>query len=145
MHCLRIQYTYTRDSRLTLFFTLAERRKQLGNDAFKLGDYPQAVVEYSLSLDLSPGLHAVLSNRAACFLKLGEHEKALRDAEACVLLDPTFTKGKFRLGLALHALARFPEAAQVLAEAEALDPKNAQIKDALKMASFKARQQAERG
>ena len=60
-------------------------------------------------------------------------------------MDPTFTKGKLRLGLVLHALARFPEAAQVLAEAEALDPKNAQIKDALKMASFKARQQAERG
>ena len=48
-------------------------------------------------------------------------------------------QGRFRRP-ALHALGRFAEAAAALAEAERLDPKNAQIKDALKMAAFKARQ-----
>jgi cytochrome c-type biogenesis protein CcmH/NrfG len=85
------------------------------------------------------------ANRSACFLKLGEHERALADAERCVKIEPGFVKGRFRIGLALHALGRFAEAAAALAEAETLDPKNAQIKDALKMAAFKARQKGAMG
>lgn len=123
----------------------AEKRKEHGNDAFKQGNYPQAIVHYTSALELNPGHHVALSNRSACFLKLGEHEKALSDAKACVAIGPKFTKGLFRFGLALHALGRFVEAAETLAKAEQLDPNNTQIKDALRMASFKARQVGERG
>ena len=73
-------------------------------------------------------------------MKLGEHERALRDARRCVDIAPGFVKGRFRVGLSLHALGRFAEAAAALAEAETLEPTNAQIKEALKMAAFKARQ-----
>lgn len=119
-----------------------EKRKTSGNAAFKEGDYPQAVAHYTSCLALDPTFHVALANRSACFLKLGEHEKALADANACVAADPAFVKGRFRVGVALHALGRYAEAAAALAEAERLDPKNQQIRDALQMASFKARKQA---
>ena len=111
----------------------------------KNGDYAQAVVHYTSCLQLDSNNHVAYANRSACFLKLGEHERALADAERCVKIEPGFVKGRFRIGLALHALCRFAEAAAALAEAETLDPKNAQIKDALKMAAFKARQKGTMG
>ena len=126
-------------------FARAEKRRVLGNVSFKNGDYAQAVVHYTSCLQLDSNNHVAYANRSACFLKLGEHERALADAERCVKIEPGFVKGRFRIGLALHALGRFAEAAAALAEAETLDPKNAQIKDALKMAAFKARQKGAMG
>lgn len=119
----------------------ADGRKARGNDAFKIGEFAQALAHYTQALDLAPAHPAVLANRAACFLKLGEHEKALADAAACVEASPGFVKGWFRKGLSLHALGRHGEAVLALGEAERLDPRNAQVKEALRMAAFKARQQ----
>ena len=123
----------------------AEGRKQRGNEAFKEGNYAQAAVFYTQALELAPAHHVALANRSACFLKMGEHERALEDARACVAAEPTFVKGHFRVGLSLHAAGRFGEAVAALEKAERLDPKNKQVVEALRMAGFKARQQAASG
>ena len=119
----------------------AERRKDAGNDAFKEGNYPQAAVHYTQCLELKPSHHVALANRAACFLKMGEHAKALDDASSCASIAPDYVKGHFRKGLALHAMGAHGEAVVALTHAEKLDPKNAQVVEALRMAAFKARQQ----
>jgi len=82
----------------------AEGRKEKGNEAFKEGNYSQAAVFYTQVMELAPAHHVALANRSACFLKLGEHEKALEDAEACIAAKPDFVKGHFRKGLSLHAM-----------------------------------------
>ena len=123
----------------------AEKRRADGNERFKEGDYAQAVVHYTSCIAIDDSNHVAYANRSACFLKLGEHERALRDARRCVDIAPGFVKGRFRVGLSLHALGRFAEAAAALAEAETLEPTNAQIKEALKMAAFKARQKGAMG
>jgi len=74
----------------------AETRKERGNVSFKEGDYPQAAAHYTSALELNPAHHVALANRSACFLKMGEHEKALADAETCVRAAPEFVKGHFR-------------------------------------------------
>jgi hypothetical protein len=100
----------------------AENEKKSGNQAFENAEYAQAAVHYTVAIDLAasadslstlfpkpvnPLLHACYSNRAACFLKLGHHEKALADANSCIAIAPeAFVKGHFRRGLALHALGR---------------------------------------
>jgi len=119
----------------------AERRKDAGNEAFKEGNYPQAAVHYTQCLELKPRHHVALANRAACFLKMGEHAKALDDASSCASIAPDYVKGHFRKGLALHAMGAHGEAVVALTHAEKLDPKNAQVVEALRMAAFKARQQ----
>ena len=85
---------------------------------------------------VSPLLHACFSNRAACFLKLGQLEKALQDADSCVATAPAgFVKGHFRRGLALHAMGHYHEALPSLGKALRLEePKN---KVASKQASRK--------
>ena len=127
---------------------MAANYKKDGNAAFKERDYVQASVSYMQAIqsllsankteEVVETLCACYSNRAACQLKLGDHESALSDAEACVELDAVHVKGLFRKGMALHALKRYREAAPVLGEALGLQPKNQQIKDALAFAERNA-------
>uniref|UniRef100_A0A7S0GC99 Uncharacterized protein n=1 Tax=Proboscia inermis TaxID=420281 RepID=A0A7S0GC99_9STRA len=85
--------------------------------------------------------HVTLSNRSACFLKLGHHEKALADGTEAELLNPQYVKGIFRRGLALHAMKEYQEAIPVLARALAIEPKNKQIKQALQFAEVRMQQE----
>eukprot|EP00958_Prasinococcus_capsulatus_P018989 scaffold2280_cov430-Prasinococcus_capsulatus_cf.AAC.12 len=104
----------------------AERKKLEGNALFRKEDYGQAAVCYTDAITLDPALHVCYANRSACFLKLGQHEKALEDAMTCVELDPGYVKGWFRKGLALHALARYGEAISAFGKAIELEPTNKQ-------------------
>jgi len=113
-------------------------KKNQGNASFKENDFQQAAVFYTESLLLDDKNHAVLSNRAACFLKLGQAGKALEDADKCIALSPDFVKGHFRRGIALIALERFEEGAASLSKVLDMDPKNAEAKASLQMAQMKA-------
>lgn len=121
---------------------LAEQRRQGGNDMFRANDFMQATVHYTEALQLDPTLGAVWANRAQCWLKLGNPEKALEDAVQCTQVDPTNPKGWFRKGMSLHAMKRYPEAIPALLEAEKLEPNNKQVVDAIKMAQLMARKAA---
>ncbi|CAJ1945551.1 unnamed protein product [Cylindrotheca closterium] len=131
------------------------KNKARGNEAFGAGEYAQAILLYSLALDKAdelpdagiPGAKQLfprdvtLSNRAACFLKLGEHEKAEADATKAAEINPKNVKALFRKGLALHAMKQFMEAIPVLAEAHKMEPKNKQIKEALQFAEVRMTQE----
>eukprot|EP00392_Amoebophrya_sp_AT5.2_P011436 g11513.t1 len=141
---------------------LALKKKGEGNAAFKTNDFMQAAALYTLSLEafLDP---VVLSNRAQCWLKVGEFGKAIADTEKATELDPGNSKAWFRQGMAHHGRAAtdvddkmkkktpsqslskkdaetdFQKALQCLGKAEKLDPKNKQITDAIGMVSLKMR------
>lgn len=143
-----------------------DEQKAKGNEAFTSGEYAQAVLFYTLALDRAADLpdkpdvdeklegrksdpdlkplyprHVILSNRSACFLKLGHHEKALKDGSDASTLEPTYVKGVFRKGLALHAMGNYREAIDVLAAAQKIEPKNKQIKQALTFAEVRMTQE----
>jgi tetratricopeptide (TPR) repeat protein len=132
-----------------------EQNKTRGNEAFQAGEYVQAILLYSLSLDKSDELpdkkeggnkqlfrrDLVLSNRSACFLKLGQHEKALEDAKKALEIEPSNIKAIFRRGLALHAMGHYEEAIPILAEAHKSEPNNKQIKQALQFAEVRMDQE----
>ena len=120
----------------------AEREKLAGNQAFSKRESGQAAVHYTVTLDRPAfaGGHSravVLANRSACFLKLGDHQRALEDAVASVGEDTSYAKAHFRRGLALHALNRFREALPELGKARDLEPKNKEIKDAIRFAEMR--------
>jgi len=86
----------------------AEREKLCGNQSFGAHEYSQAAVHYTMAIDYASHMEkeardamlcAAYSNRAACFLKLGQHDKALIDADQCIKANPAFVKGHFRRGL----------------------------------------------
>lgn len=138
-------------------FQQGNKYKTEGNKAFKERDYGQAQVHYTQGIeaivscvDTTTGnekiehdnlLAAMYSNRAACCLKLGEHDAALKDAESCLEIDKTNVKAMFRKGLSLHALARYREACPVLVHALSLKPGDKEIKDALMFAERRAQMQ----
>jgi len=135
----------------------AEQHKLEGNDAFKQGEYAQAVLFYTMAIDkvkgsnlppkedvggggggYKPSLQAAcLANRSACFLKLGHHEKALSDGAECAELEPEYIKGHFRRGLALHATGCYKDALGEFVKALEIEPKNKQVKDAMKFSEVK--------
>jgi tetratricopeptide (TPR) repeat protein len=80
------------------------------------------------------------SNRAACFLKLGQHEKAEEDAAKALSINPSNLKANFRKGLALHAMGQYYTALPVLAQAHKMEPKNKQIKQALQFCEIRIQQ-----
>lgn len=147
----------------------AKTNKNRGNELFKENDYGQAIIYYSqaiVALEADVGrthgeqkrkqeeddndqlkeanalILSCYSNRAACALKLGQHENALDDATKCVEMDANHVKGLFRKGLSLHALGRYQEACPALGKAMQLDPKNKQINTALQFAERKLAMQA---
>ncbi len=82
----------------------AEGLKSRGNAAMAQKEYSSAIDLYTQALALYPGNAIYLSNRAAAYSAAKDHQSAMADAEAAVAVDPTYTKGWSRLGLARFAL-----------------------------------------
>lgn len=117
----------------------AVKRREKGNESFKDQNYPQAATSYTEALALWSEDHITLTNRAAAFLKMGHPEKALKDADAAIAVEPKFIKAHFRKGLALHAQGLYADAMKALAVASKIDDGNKQVNDAIKMAEYMAR------
>lgn len=66
--------------------------RQEGNDLFKAGKFVEALAKYEDAMKRDPKSHVPYSNRAACYQKLMEWQLALKDAETCVSMEPTFVK-----------------------------------------------------
>ena len=102
--------------------TEALKLKEAGNKAFKAGNIQAALGAYSYSLEkLEAAANSddtsqkrlrseILSNRALCWAKIGEHNKSLTDAESAIACDSSFAKGYLRKAQALLALKRPKEA-----------------------------------
>lgn len=77
----------------------AQAARTSGNESFKRGDFSEAATSYGQALKHIPPKHLsrtiVLSNRATCFMKLGDNKAALADAEeGIVLIGQSFGEGE---------------------------------------------------
>lgn len=111
-------------------------KKMHGNEEFKEGNVPQAMVYYTESLTLFP-VTAVYANRAECFIQLKQFDKALDDCEECLKMEPNYIKAHFRKGLALMQLERFKEAGMSFARTLELEPNNKAAKSSMEMARMR--------
>ncbi|EME49482.1 hypothetical protein DOTSEDRAFT_143511 [Dothistroma septosporum NZE10] len=82
----------------------SEKLKGVGNAAMQKKDYQAAVDNYTKALEICPLNPIYLSNRAAAYSALNQHEFAKNDAELATATDPKYTKAWSRLGLAKFAL-----------------------------------------
>ncbi|VEU24204.1 DEKNAAC105427 [Brettanomyces naardenensis] len=103
----------------------AEQYKAEGNDAFRAKDFPKAIELFSKAIDVSetPN-HVLYSNRSACYASLHEYADALKDAEECVKINPTWAKGYNRVGAAYLGENKTTEAREAYEKALELDPSN---------------------
>lgn len=105
--------------------TTAEEYKAQGNDSFRAKDFSKAIELFTKAIDVSdkPN-HVLYSNRSACYTSMGEYEKALKDAQQCVEINPTWAKGHNRVAAALYGEGKLDDAQKAYEEALKLDPAN---------------------
>ena len=78
---------------------IGEKAREEGNALFKKNDWPGAVAKYSEAIKRNEQDYKSYSNRAACYLKLMALNEALKDAEKCIEIEPTFSKSREDLNI----------------------------------------------
>lgn len=71
---------------------LAQEEKVAGNDFFKQGKYREAVTHYTIAISIDKENAVFYTNRALAYQKLGEHVKAIADAQKSRNLDVNYLK-----------------------------------------------------
>lgn len=111
---------------------LADEEREKGNEFFKQQKYPEAVKHYTQALRRNPKDPRVYSNRAACYTKLGAMPEGLKDAEKCIELDPTFSKGYTRKGAIQFFMKEYDKALETYQIGLKHDPNNQELMDGVR-------------
>ncbi|PRQ18095.1 putative 43kDa postsynaptic protein [Rosa chinensis] len=111
---------------------LADEEREKGNEFFKQQKYPEAIGHYTESLRRNPKDPKAYSNRAACYTKLGAMPEGLKDAEKCIELDPTFSKGYTRKGAVQFFMREYDKALETYQEGLKHDPGNQDLLDGVR-------------
>lgn len=106
---------------------LADEEREKGNEFFKQQQYPEAIKHYTEALRRNPKDARVYSNRAACYTKLGALPEGLKDANKCIELDPSFTKGYSRKGAVQFFMKEYDKALETYQEGLKHDENNQEL------------------
>ena len=71
-----------------------------------------------------PNAKAIYSNRCATYIKLMEFNTALKDADKCLAIDPTFVKAYSRKGTCHHFMKEYHKAMKAYEDGLKIDPQN---------------------
>lgn len=111
----------------------ADKLKAEGNTAFTNKEFEKAVDLFTQAIAASetPN-HVLYSNRSGSYASLRKFDEALKDAEQCISINPSWAKGYGRKGAAYHGLGDLVSAKDAYEEALKLDSNNAQAQSGLK-------------
>uniref|UniRef100_A0A8C4S5Z9 Uncharacterized LOC114652742 n=1 Tax=Erpetoichthys calabaricus TaxID=27687 RepID=A0A8C4S5Z9_ERPCA len=93
----------------------------IGNQLANTGRFDLAIKYFTDAIKLNPKEFKFFGNRSFCYERLQQYDRALSDAEICISICPSWTKGSFRKGRALLGLKRLAEAAIAFKEVLKLD------------------------
>ncbi|GCB85792.1 hypothetical protein scyTo_0026508 [Scyliorhinus torazame] len=114
-----------------------------GNKHFKFGDYESALSCYTQAIELSRDISESMilhRNRAACYLKLDEYEKAEADAAKVIEVNGKDVKALFRRSQALQELGRLDQAFADIQRCAVLEPKNKVFQESLRQIATKVQE-----
>ncbi|XP_034255584.1 tetratricopeptide repeat protein 1 [Thrips palmi] len=105
----------------------AEDVKEKGNQQFKLGEFRESAISYTLALRTCPLSYSnerskLYSNRAASKMKLGLSKSAIEDCNQAVELNPTFMRALLRRAHLLETADKLDEALEDYKKILELDP-----------------------
>ena len=103
--------------------------------AERQGENALARAEFDAAVEAAPCHGDLRKQRASFCHRIGDFERAARDAAEAVILDSTDSDAKALLGSALLSLGRPTEARTCLAEACAAEPGNPAFREALAIAT----------
>ncbi|XP_044905830.1 sperm-associated antigen 1 isoform X2 [Felis catus] len=110
--------------------SLATREKEKGNEAFKSGDYEEAVMYYTRSISVLPNVVAY-NNRAQAELKLQNWNSAFQDCEKVLELEPGNLKALLRRATTYKHQNKLQEAIEDLNKVLNVEPDNELAKKTL--------------
>ncbi|KAH6818098.1 stress-inducible protein [Perilla frutescens var. frutescens] len=110
---------------------IADEEREKGNQYFKEQKYPDAIKHYTEAIKRNPNDPKAYSNRAASYTKLGAMPEGLKDAEKCIELDPTFSKGYTRKGAVQFFMKEYEKALETYQEGLKHDPNNQELLDGI--------------
>uniref|UniRef100_A0A0E0JZZ2 Uncharacterized protein n=1 Tax=Oryza punctata TaxID=4537 RepID=A0A0E0JZZ2_ORYPU len=94
----------------------------------------QSRIMIIVAIALNTGDASLFSNRSLCWLRLGEGEKALMDAEVCRMMQPNWPKACYRQGATLMLLKDYKKVCSSFLDGLKLEPENIEMKNALREA-----------
>ncbi|XP_060843680.1 E3 ubiquitin-protein ligase CHIP-like [Rhopalosiphum padi] len=97
-----------------------ENLKEEGNRLFKIKQYENAIQCYSIAIIKNPEVPKYFTNRALCYIKLNQWDKAYTDCCHALEIDPSIEKAYFFQGIALIELRNYDEAINNLLKAHTL-------------------------
>lgn len=112
----------------------AEGFKEKGNAALQAGKLTEAIENYTKAINADGTNCVYYSNRSAAYLKKGDANNALEDANSTIAINPEFSKGYSRKGAALHSLKRYNDAIAAFEDGLAKFPNDAALKSGLESA-----------
>jgi DnaJ family protein C protein 7 len=107
--------------------TLAELKKEGGNQLYKTKKYHEAIAFYTNAIELCPDSSAYYGNRSACYMMLNQYELALLDARKSVALDRSFARGYIRIAKCSLVLGEATAASTAFSAARELSLTNSAI------------------
>ncbi|XP_047145860.1 sperm-associated antigen 1 isoform X2 [Hydra vulgaris] len=128
---------------LELQILTAQNEKLKGNEAFRSGDFKEALVYYNRSLEMQ-NQTAVYNNRAITYIKLERYQDALADCNLVLKEEPTNLKAYLRRGISNEALHRFHEARDDYQRVLDGEPRNKRALELLSNITKKVENQVER-
>jgi len=102
----------------------AEAEKEAGNQAFKQGNWIEAVEKYTAALKLDSSMLAAVNNRAMAYLKLGRWEEAEGDCSRVLAAEGGNVKALLRRATARREQRRPAEAVSDLEALLGVQPNN---------------------
>jgi len=121
----------------------AAQLKANGNSSYAKKEWESAINFYSKAIEINPVDETYYSNRSACYMALKRHDEALFDALVAHTLKPQWTKGCYRVSVALLALERFEDAAVSAFEGLSMDQDNQELKSLFQKCIKKGRKEHE--
>lgn len=102
--------------------------KERGNELFKAGRLQDAAEAYERSAQLDPTSEIIWSNLSLVYAKLNKLDRAEAAARQSTVIKPSYAKGWFRLGQALMAGKKYPEAMAAFQTGLKYAPEDAELK-----------------
>ncbi|XP_059452159.1 uncharacterized protein LOC132182814 isoform X2 [Corylus avellana] len=125
--------------------SLAETLKLQGNRAMQSKLYSDAIELYDCAIALCENNAVYYCNRAAAYTQIHNYTEAIRDCMKSIEINPNYSKAYSRLGLAYYAQGNYSDAInEGFKKALQLDPNNESVKENIRVAEQKLREEQQR-
>ncbi|XP_038615881.1 E3 ubiquitin-protein ligase TTC3 [Tachyglossus aculeatus] len=120
-----------------------EMMKERGNEEFSQKKFDLAILFYTRAINFCPENHLLYSNRALCFLRIGQYKRALADGKRATILKHNWPKGHYRFCDALSMMGEHEQALEANERAQKLCRNNPEGTKDLIQQNIKLRKEME--